>query len=67
MLVYGLGIMKVVRNGKREITPKMDAVLEMEHGLFGRRMDRNLKKLSIQKAVSKADKNTKYKRYILEI
>ena len=66
-MVYGPGIMKVGRNGKREITPKMDAVLEMEHGLFGRKMDRNLKKPSIPKAVSKADKNTRYQHYILEI
>ena len=51
--------MKVGRNGKREITLKMDAVLEMEHGLFGRKMDRNLKKPYILKAVSKADKNTR--------
>ncbi len=66
-MVYGLGIMKVGKNGKREITLKMDAVLEMDHGLFGRKMDRNLKKPSILKVVSKADKNTRYQHYILEI
>ena len=60
MLVYGLGIMKVVINGKKEITLKMDAVLEMEHGLFGKKMDRNQKKPSTPKAVSKADKNTRH-------
>ena len=38
----------------------MDAVLEMEHGLFGRKMDRNLKKPYILKAASKADKNTRH-------
>ena len=54
---FGLGIMKVVRNGKREITLKMDAVLEMEHGLFGKKMDRNLKKLCIPKEILKAGKN----------
>ncbi|GIS03947.1 MAG: hypothetical protein CM15mP106_3940 [Candidatus Neomarinimicrobiota bacterium] len=56
MLVYGLGIMKVVRNGKRETTLKMDAVLEMEHGLFGRKMDRNLKKPSIRRQFRKQTK-----------
>ena len=65
-MVYGLGIMKAARNGKREITLKMDVVLEMEHGLFGRKMDRNLKKLSILKAVLKADKNTRHQHYIFE-
>ena len=58
MLVYGLGIMKAVINGKKEITLKMDAVLEMEHGLFGKKMDRNQKKPYIPKAVSKAGKST---------
>ena len=67
MLVFGLGIMKVVKNGKREITLKMDAVLEMEHGSFGKKMDRNLRKPCIQKAVSKTGKNIKNQKHILEI
>ena len=67
VLAFGLGIMKVVRNGKREITLKMDAVSEMEHGLYGRKMDRNLRKPYILKAVSKAGKNIKTKIIFLKL